>query len=217
MDQAIRWLTVLEAGAGVLALVMALALKPWRMLRGHLLTPTLAALALLPWFWLLPQHLPQGLSVQLSGASLLVLMLGWPLAVPVLALVALVVWILGQADATAVLSQWVWVGLVPATLAMLLGAALRRWLPPNPFIYTLGRGFLGTAVAMFLSGFLYEGLYRLLGGVAMEQALVARWLMAWGDAFLTGLFAAIFVAFVPQWLATWSDDRYLRPPDRPGA
>lgn len=210
-----QWLTVLEAGAGVLALGVALALKPWRMLRGHLLTPTLAALALLPWFWLLPQHLPQGLSVQLSGASLLVLMLGWPLAVPVLALVALVVWFLGQADAVAVLSQWVWVGLVPATLAMLLGAALRRWLPPNPFIYTLGRGFLGTAVLMFLSGLLYEGLYRLLGGVTMEQALVARWLMAWGDAFITGLFAAIFVAFAPQWLATWSDDRYLRPPEAP--
>jgi uncharacterized membrane protein len=48
-----------------------------------------------------------------------------------------------------------------------------------------------------------------------EQALVARWLMAWGDAFLTGLMAAVFVAFVPQWLATWSDQRYLHPP--PGA
>ena len=50
------------------------------------------------------------------------------------------------------------------------------------------------------------------GGPALEQAIVGRWLMAWGDAFLTGMFSAIFVAFVPQWLATWSDARYLQPP-----
>jgi len=41
---------------------------------------------------------------------------------------------------------------------------------------------------------------------------VARWLMAWGDAFITGMLVAVFVAFAPQWLATWSDARYLHPP-----
>jgi uncharacterized membrane protein len=202
----------LEAVLGALALGVAVAFRPWRMLSLTLLTPALAALALLPWMWLLPQKLPQGLEVQFSGASLLVLMLGWPLAVPVLSAVALLVWALGSSSAVAVLSQWVWVGLVPATLAVLIGAALRRWLPPNLFVYTLGRGFLGTAVAVFLSGVLYEAIHHLLGGNTLGDALVARWLMAWGDAFLTGLLVAIFVAFAPQWLATWSDDRYLRPP-----
>jgi uncharacterized membrane protein len=123
-------------------LVVALWLRPWRMLRGPLFTPALASLVLLPWLWLLPQKMPQGLQVQLSGACLLVLMLGWPLAVPVLGAVAAVVWFVGQATPEAVLSQWVWTGLVPATLALGLGALLRRWLPPNPFVYTLGRAFL---------------------------------------------------------------------------
>ena len=190
----------------------ALWLRPWRMLRGPLLSPALAALALLPWLWLLPQKMPQGLQVQLSGACLLVLMLGWPLAVLVLGGIALVVWFVGQASPEAALVQWVWIGLVPATLALGIGALLRRWLPPNPFVYTLGRAFLGTAVAVFLSGVLMELLHHLAGVPAREQALVARWLMAWGDAFLTGMFAAIFVAFVPQWLATWSDERYLERP-----
>lgn len=210
MDDPAHLLTLLELGVAVVALVMAGWLRPWRMLPGALLTPALGALVLLPWLWLLPQHLPQGMPVQLSGASLLVLMLGWPLAVLVLALVALAVWGLGHADAASVLSQWVWLGLVPATFALALGAALRRWLPPNLFVYTLGRGFLGTAVAVFLSGVLYEALYHLLGGVTLHEALVARWLMAWGDAFLTGLITAVLVAFVPQWLATWSDERYLK-------
>ncbi len=203
-------LLFLEIAIAVLCMVSALALRPWRMLRGSLLTPALAAVALLPWLWLLPQHLPDGLSVQLSGASLLVLALGWPLAVPVLGVVALAVWVLGPSGAEAALSQWVWVGLVPATLALVLGALMRRWLPPNPFVYTLGRGFLGTALVVFLSGAMYEWMHQLVGGVALEQALVARWLMAWGDAFLTGMCAAVGVAFAPQYLATWSDERYLR-------
>ena len=55
-------------------------------------------------------------------------------------------------------------------------------------------------------------LHRLVGVPELEHALVGRWLMAWGDAFLTGMFGAIFVAFAPQWLATWSDERYLKSP-----
>lgn len=204
--------TALNLLIAVLCVTVALWLRPWRMLRGPLFTPALASLALLPWLWLLPQKMPQGLQVQLSGACLLVLMLGWPLAVLVLAGIAVVVWAVGQTAPLAVLQQWVWIGLVPATLALGIGAVLRRWLPPNPFVYTLGRAFLGTAAAVFLSGLLFEGLQWLAGEPARDQSLVARWLMAWGDAFLTGMFGAIFVAFVPQWLATWSDQRYLQPP-----
>ena len=203
----------LEIALCALALLVALSLRPWRMLDGPLLTPALAALALLPWLWLMPQKMPQGLQVQLSGACLLVLMLGWPLAVPVLVAVALVVWLAGAQPPETVISQLLWVGLAPATLALGIGAGLRRWLPPHLFVYTLGRAFLGTVVAVFVAGVLRELLYRLAGGVALEQALVARWLMAWGDAFLTGLFAAVFVAYVPRWLATWSDTRYLNKDD----
>lgn len=209
-------MTAIEIGLALPALMLALMLRPWRMFAGPgvtLLSPAAAVLALLPWLWLLPYQLPQGLQLQFSGASLLVLMLGWPLAVLVLALVAVAVWAIGPSDAMAVLSQWVWIGLVPATLALLLGAAMRRWLPPHLFIYTLGRGFLGTALVVFGSGVLYENLHDLLGGVTLHDALVARWLMAWGDAFLTGIITAVFVAFAPQWLATWSDARYLvKPP-----
>lgn len=205
------WMTLNLLIAAV-CVALALWLRPLRMLRGPLLTPALAAVVLLPWVWLLPQKMPQGLQVQLSGACLLVLMLGWPMAVLVLAAVAAVVWQVGQSTAEQVLVQWVWIGLVPATIALGIGGALRRWLPAHLFIYTLGRAFMGTAMAMFLAGVLLEWLSGLAGQPPREQAMVARWLMAWGDAFLTGMAGAIFVAFVPQWLATWSDERYLKPP-----
>jgi uncharacterized membrane protein len=195
-------LPAVEIALSLITLTVALWLRPWRMLRGALLTPALAAVVLLPGLWLLPQTLPQGLQIQLSGACLPVL---------VLTVVAALVWLLGQADALTGLSQWLWVGLAPATLALGIGAALRRWLPANMFVYTLGRAFMGTAAAVFLSGVLMELLHPLADAPAIEQALVGRWLMAWGDAFLTGMFAAIFAAFAPQWLATWSDERYLKP------
>jgi len=93
--------------------------------------------------------------------------------------------------------------------------ALRRWLPHHPFIYILGRGFLGTALCLFAA----RALQTLTGAAHAEVStgltLVAQWLMAWGDAFLTGLMTAILVAFRPQWLATWSDGLYLKPPRPP--
>ena len=49
-----------------------------------------------------------------------------------------------------------------------------------------------------------------------SELAIARWLAAWGDAFLAGMLVAIFVAFRPQWLATYSDRLYLdddRPPE----
>lgn len=199
----------------LLALGVSALMRPWRMLAGPLGGPWAASLVVLSLLWVLPQMLPSGISIQLSGACLLVLMFGWPLAVIELVLVALAVWLLGDLGFAAVLSQLVWIGLVPATLALALGEALRRGLPAHPFIYVLGRGFIGTAMSIFAAGTAYEFIHHLLGGVAVEHALVARWLMAWGDAFLTGMLVAVFVAFVPEWLATWSDQRYLGSPPPP--
>lgn len=198
----------LELTGVLLALAAALSLRPWRQLTGPLLTPALASVVLLPLLWLTPQLMPPGLRVQLSGASLLVLLLGWPLAVPVLALVAALVWLLGGDGMASAVTQLWWLGVLPASLALALGALLRRWLPANPFVYTLGRGFFGTAVALLASATLMQWVHPPAG----HEAWVAAWLMAWGDAFITGLVVAVFVAFAPRWLATWSDDRYLRPP-----
>jgi uncharacterized membrane protein len=41
--------------------------------------------------------------------------------------------------------------------------------------------------------------------------MLGRWLIAWGDAVATGMLTAVFVAYRPEWLLTWSDRRYLPP------
>ena len=63
---------------------------------------------------------------------------------------------------------------------------------------------------VFLAGALHVWAGERLPGTEPSLALVAHWLMAWGDGIVTGMLASIFVAFAPQWLATWSDTLYLR-------
>ena len=196
-----------------LATGVALALRPWRLLQhGALLTPLLASLALLPWVWALPRLHAMPLQLQISGACLVLLMLGWPLAVPTLVVVALAAQAIAPTTWTEALAQALWHGVAPATFALALGWAIRRWIGTQIFVYVLGRGFLGTALCVFVGSLLEHALAGALPGVPTGLQWVARWLMAWGDAFLTGMLTAIFVAFRPQWLATWSDRLYLRPP-----
>jgi len=85
------------------------------------------------------------------------------------------------------------------------------------FVYVLGRAFLGTVACMFITGLLAQWTgHNVAAQVDPALALVARWLIAWGDAVLTGMLTTVFVVFKPQWLATWSDRLYIaKPPDRP--
>ena len=196
------------------ALLTALALRPWRQLAGGaLLSPLLAALVITPWLWALPWLHRMPIHLQLSGACLILLALGWPLAVLVFAAVALVCGWIAPVDWVEQLDMALWLGVVPATLALGLGWVLRRALPHNVFVYILGRAFLGTVLCMFAAGTLAQWTGHLLA-VAVEPglALVARWLLAWGDAIMTGMIVAVCVAFRPQWLATWSDRLYLQAP-----
>jgi len=202
---------VLEAGLVVLALLAALAFQPWAVLRAPALrVPWLVALMLLALAWAAQSRLPGALPVILSGACLLVLMFGWPLAILSVLGLAAAAWG-GGASPVQALALAAWSGVAPATLALGLGMATRRWLPRNVFVYILARAFLGTAIAVALAAALHVASLRLGAPAGESPLLTAGWLIAWGDAFLTGGLAAIFVAYRPQWLLTWSDERYLQP------
>ena len=194
-------------------LLVALFAQPWRLLAGTsglaLLTPMLACLAVLPWLWALPSLHAMTLQLQLSGACLVVLCLGWPLAVPVLVVVGVLAALVSPMAWEQALALTTWLGVVPATLALGLGALVRRFVGAHLFVYILGRAFLGTVACVFASGALSQWAGHTLAGVPSGQSLIAHWLMAWGDGFATGMLCAIFVAYRPQWLATWSDRLYF--------
>lgn len=217
---------LLEATLVILAVLVALWLAPWRMLvwptapgrestLSPLISPLLATLVLLPWVWALPTLHAMPLQLQWSGACLVVLMLGWPLAVLTLVAVGvLACWFSPAMGWMEALGTITWLGVVPATFALLVGALIRRFIGAWIFVYVLGRAFLGTVLCVFASALLAQWSGHKLPGVDEGLSLVGHWLMAWGDGFVTGMFAAIFVAFKPEWLATWSDKLYLHPPPR---
>ncbi len=206
------WLDALLAAAALLA---ALALRPWRAVgEGGPPWPWLAWAALMPLLWASDRFVQVPLIQPLSGACLLVLMMGWPLAMLALVPVALLAAWAGALPAADALHRAVWLGVVPGTLALGFGLALRRWLPHHLFVYILGRAFFGTAICTALAGVASTWLHGTPSGLGAGDLMLGRWLAAWGDAWLCGLLAAIFVAYQPQWLATYADRLYL--PPRPG-
>jgi uncharacterized membrane protein len=220
-------------------LVLALALRPWRSLGAD--GPPSSWFVwwlVLPLFWGADRYVDSAVLQPLSGAPLLVLMAGWPLAVLALLPTALLTAWLADLDGWQALHRLVWLGLVPGSLTVLLGAAVRRLLPHHLFVYILARGFFVPQLACTLAGaaaLVLEvgvglgpsgaavvagaiggvatavGVAGDLGGLDPQDVMVARLLAASGEAFLTGMLVAIFVAFRPQWLATYSDRLYLPP------
>ena len=159
--------------------------------------------------------------MHLSGACLLVLMLGWPLAIWTCLPIALAAaWLTGPVGGLAgwwssAMSQLLWIGIVPASCGLLVGLTVRRLAPKHLFIYILGRGFLGTAAALMVAAALETALVAAGPQHARGDLWLARALMSWGEAFGTGMLTAIFVAFRPDWMLTYSDARYLPAAPRP--
>ena len=203
----------IEISLLAVALAVALMLRPWRMLvGGALLSPLLGTLVILPWIWAIPRLHAMPLPLQLSGACAVTLMLGWPLAVLALGAVVLLSDLIAPTTADALVAQLFWQGVLPATLALGMGAALRRWVGHRVFVYILGRAFAGTVASVFVASLLAHWAGYAISNVSPGLSMVGRWLLAWGDGFATGILAAIFVAYQPQWLATWSDALYLKRP-----
>lgn len=228
----------LEAGLLAIALLVALWFKPWQVLRHRpLQSPWIAALVILPWAWWTQKLLPSGMALHLSGTCLLVLMFGWPMAILMVVPIGLAAALLdlygpqqlsrvattplpalpewsaaGQLlldRLGALITQALWMGVIPATLGLGIGLMMRRWLPKHLFIYILGRGFITTALSITLTGALGLWAGRLPEGLDVTEWMVGHWLLGWGEAISTGMLVAVFVAFKPHWLLTYSDLRYL--------
>lgn len=199
----------------VAAVALALAMRPWRAVGpGGPPWPWLAAATVMPLLWGLDRHAGQAVALPLSGAPLLVLLAGWPLAVLLMLPVAAATLLITDVGIAEALHRLAWLGMVPASIALGFGAALRRWLPHHLFIYILGRGFFGTLAAAGGAAALALLLHATPAGIGAADLLLARVLASFGEAFITGLFTAILVAYRPQWLATYADRLYLPPAPR---
>jgi len=205
------------------ALAWALSRQPWQLLRRNALQNAwLGAMVLVALLWTLRATLVGGLVIQLLGATLMVTLFGLPLALLSLFVVDLVSlfgleYLAGHGwalfDWTSLWVRYVWLALLPALISAGLQGVMRRVLPRHPFIFILGHGYFTAGLAAMGAG-AAEAAWRywMAPGLPFSTAdtLAAIVILAFGEAFLTGMLVAIFVVYKPQWVVTFSDEEYLR-------
>ena len=200
-----------------LAWTASLLVRPWRLLQPHrgqvaLATPLLASLVVLPWLWAWPGLGALPVALHWSGAPLVVMLLGWPLAVPVITFAGLSTLFTVGATPEAALSLTVWSGLLPATLVLVLGQLVRHAFGPNPVAYVMGRGFFVPMLALLACSLASALMGHGLAGPQADLQRIALSLMALGEAAWSCAIVSLLVACRPQWRATWSDPMALGHP-----
>lgn len=209
-DAALSGTWWLDLSLALAAASVALALRPWRGTGPDGPPwPWLALWAVLPVLWGVDRYVEVPIAQPMSGAALLVLLAGWPLAVLAMVPVAAATAFAADLGAAEALHRLTWLGVVPATLTLALGAATRRWLPNHLFVYILGRAYIGTFIACALADGTALWLSARPAGAQLDDLWLVRPIAAFGEAFITGMLVAILVAFRPHWLATYSDRLYL--------
>jgi uncharacterized membrane protein len=192
------------------ATALALALRPWRSVaRSGPPWPWIVLWAVMPLLWGVDRYVAVPIAQPMSGAALLVMLAGWPMAVLMMLPVAGLTAFAADLGAAEALHRLAWLGVVPATLMLGLGAAVRRWLPNHLFVYIFARAYLGSFIACGGAAGLALLLGPLPAGSQLDDLWLVRPIAAFGEAFLTGMLVAILVAYRPSWLATYSDRLYL--------
>lgn len=206
------WLPFLWLGAALLGIATARGAQ-WRRLldRNDLnvfLGATVAVLAL----WFIKTGIKPGLSFHLLGATGLTLMFGPWFALLALGLLnALTAAFSGHLAAWP--ANWLINGAVPVAVSWGMYQLVDRKLPNHFFIYIFLNAFFGAALAIGVLGAastLFDaaiGAYPL--AYLLDEYLPYYMLMAWGEAFATGMLITLMVVYKPEWVSTFDDTRYL--------
>ena len=194
------------------ALVWCALTAPWRDLasstRQHGWMGLTVGLLLV---WTMRAPVGSGMDLHLAGASLAALMFGTRLAAVSLAVALAVLAFTGHIAPESLALQGVAYMLLPALLTVAIQRLVQARLPRNIFVYIFVAGFAGTLAANVLATLAFVGMASLSGASAQlaSDYLPYRLLLCWGEAMLTGMLAAVFVVYRPQWMTTFRDEIYL--------
>ncbi|NEX64387.1 energy-coupling factor ABC transporter permease [Noviherbaspirillum galbum] len=168
----------------------------------------------LPILWSFNVPVERGITLQLLGMPLFVLMFGRQLATVGLG-IAVIAYTILQGGAWHNLGMnLILMAVLPPWCVQAVMQLIYRFLPRHLFIYLLGNGFFGAMLMLSMIGFLSLGASALLApGTHVTENLVAYMLLlAWGESFLTGFLLTMFTVYHPQWVFTFDDAVYLNKP-----
>lgn len=206
------WSPVLWLAAG------AVLLGVWRRARWVMLTDrdnlnvfAIATLAVLG-LWLIKAGVQPGLNLHLLGATALTLMFGPWFALLSLALILAAI-ALNSGEFNAFAANLLLMAALPVAISWGLYRLVDRHLPNHLFVYIFLNAFFGAALAVSGVGLASTGFAALAGAYPLtyllEHYLPFYLLIAWSEAFATGMLMTVLVVYKPEWVATFDDRRYL--------
>lgn len=204
------WLSWLAA---VLLAVALVRYARWSMLldRANLnvfLGATVAVLGL----WLIKAGIKPSLDFHLLGATALTLMFRPLFALLALGLITLAL-SLWQGELAAFAANWLLMGALPVGISWAIYRLVDGRLPNHFFIYIFFNAFFAAALAILAVGLASTSYLALTGAYAwaylVQDHLPFYLLIAWGEAFVTGMLITLMVVWRPEWVATFDDRRYL--------
>lgn len=202
-------------GLFALAFFWAVGTAPWHKLKhASRLNLWLGACVVLMAVWSIKTGIKPGLNFHLLGATAMTLMFG-----PALALLGLVIVL--TAVTLAGMSGWqgygwnaLLMGALPVAVSYGIYWLADRKLPNHLFVYIFLNAFLGSALAMAAVGLGATLLLQLSGAYPAaylyHDYLPYFILMAWSEAVSTGMAITVMVVYLPHWVSTFDDMRYLK-------
>ncbi|MBV8049496.1 MAG: energy-coupling factor ABC transporter permease [Paludibacterium sp.] len=200
--------------ATLAALCVAAWRFPWRQLTAAQINAWLGACVAAMVLWTLKYDARPGLSYHLLGMTVLTLMMGPALAMLAAALVIAVACLMAGGAWQPLGLDWLTSGVLPVALTWASLRLIQRRLPCNYFVYLFLNAFLTGGLAMAAAGLAGVAVLGAFGVYAwdglLSEALPYYLLLAWSEAFLTGLLMAILIVYRPRWVASFDDARYLK-------
>ncbi|MGA7817776.1 hypothetical protein [Caballeronia sp.] len=206
------WLAV--GGWIVTAAVLALALwkNPFRRIQDgtlqHVWFGIVVAVTVL---WACNTWFEEGPAIHLLGATLIVTLFDWQLALVAMAATTGLAAVVLDASWPGVPVTFVLFGALPVAVSAVLQKAIHAWIPRSLFVFILGQGFLTSACSVAVA--CCAGLLLQIALAGTELVIptgftLAASLLVAGEAVFTGVFTILISVYRPAWITTFDVRRY---------
>lgn len=197
-----------------LLFVHSLWRSPWGRLKdSEQFNVWLGMIVLLTVVWSLKAGVRPGLNFHLLGATIFTLSFGPHLAFVGLSLVTLGITLNGAAGPFAYAANALLLAGLSVALSQLCSRIFCRVLPRHFFVYIFVNGFLGAALTMVGVGLAASVLLAVAGAYEWDYLFSEYFpyflLLAFAEAWLSGMMMTLFVVYRPQWVASFDDSVYL--------
>jgi uncharacterized membrane protein len=207
------WLSIASAVAALLLLAFAGWRRPLARLHDsamqHLWLGMMVAVSVM---WAANAWLNDGPVMHLLGATLIVTLFDWRLALFSMAAVCALVAIAFDTPWQGVGMTFMVFGALPVFVSALLQRGIAAWLPRNLFVFIVGHGFFTAALAMLAAcgASLLVHVALNAGSFAFIPTgyVVSVALLASGEAWFCGMLTMLFAIYRPAWVTTCDVRRY---------